>query len=97
VDQPSTDREVKRKAELRRFHEKIAALRFLDPACGCGNFLVVTYRGLRSLETEILKLLYPDAQQELAEGTPRPVIFKIELRKLAIASIFRLRLQFFGN
>ena len=27
------------KAELRRFHEKLASLRFLDPACGCGNFL----------------------------------------------------------
>jgi hypothetical protein len=51
------------KAELRRFHEKIASLRFLDPACGCGNFLVITYRELRSLEIEILKALYPDAQQ----------------------------------
>ncbi|MGC1482626.1 MAG: type IIL restriction-modification enzyme MmeI, partial [Candidatus Acidiferrum sp.] len=45
------------KAELKRFHEKIAALRFLDPACGCGNFLVITYRELRQLEIEILKLI----------------------------------------
>jgi len=52
------------KAQLRRFHRKLAALRFLDPACGCGNFLVITYRELRSLEIEILKLL-PEAQQEL--------------------------------
>lgn len=53
------------KAELKRFHEKIAALRFLDPACGCGNFLVITYRELRMLEIEILKLLYPGADQVL--------------------------------
>lgn len=53
------------KAELRRFHEKLAKLRFLDPACGCGNFLVITYRELRLLEIEILKLLYPGDQQEL--------------------------------
>jgi hypothetical protein len=53
------------KAELKRFHEKIAALHFLDPACGCGNFLVITYRELRLLELEILKLLYPHTQQEL--------------------------------
>jgi hypothetical protein len=53
------------KAELRRFHERLAGLRFLDPACGCGNFLVITYRELRLLEIEILKLLYPHAQQEL--------------------------------
>jgi hypothetical protein len=46
------------KAELKRFHEKMAGLRFLDPACGCGNFLVVTYRELRLLELESLKLLY---------------------------------------
>jgi hypothetical protein len=53
------------KAELRRFHEKISALRFLDPACGCGNFLVVTYRELRLLEIEILKILFPSGFQEL--------------------------------
>ncbi|MGH9794633.1 MAG: type IIL restriction-modification enzyme MmeI, partial [Candidatus Acidiferrales bacterium] len=53
------------KAELKRFHDKLAALRFLDPACGCGNFLVITYRELRLLEIEILKALYGDAQQEL--------------------------------
>lgn len=46
------------KAGLKRFHEKLAGLRFFDPACGCGNFLVVTYRELRFLELEILKLLY---------------------------------------
>ena len=53
------------KADLRRFHEKISQLRFLDPACGCGNFLVITYRELRILEIEILKLLYPGEQREL--------------------------------
>jgi hypothetical protein len=53
------------RAELKRFHEKLAALHFLDPACGCGNFLVITYRELRLLEIEILKLLYPHTQQEL--------------------------------
>ena len=41
---------------LERFHEKIAQLKFLDPACGCGNFLIITYRELRMLELEILKM-----------------------------------------
>lgn len=53
------------RAELGRLHDKIAGLRFLDPACGCGNFLVVTYRELRLLEIEILKLLFPGDQPEL--------------------------------
>jgi hypothetical protein len=42
--------------KLENFHRKIASLRFLDPACGCGNFLVITYRELRLLELEIVKL-----------------------------------------
>ncbi|HNS31061.1 MAG TPA: methylase [Tenuifilaceae bacterium] len=43
--------------KLKAFHRKIASLRFLDPACGCGNFLVITYRELRLLELEIMKTL----------------------------------------
>jgi type II restriction/modification system DNA methylase subunit YeeA len=43
--------------KLKAFQRKIASLRFLDPACGCGNFLVITYRELRLLELAILKEL----------------------------------------
>jgi hypothetical protein len=39
---------------LRALHERIANMRFLDPACGCGNFLIVTYKELRRIEIEIL-------------------------------------------
>jgi hypothetical protein len=42
--------------QLGRFHDKISRLKFLDPACGCGNFLIITYRELRRLEFEILKM-----------------------------------------
>ncbi|MCC5911786.1 MAG: class I SAM-dependent DNA methyltransferase [Clostridiaceae bacterium] len=44
--------------ELNLFHDKIANLKFLDPACGSGNFLILTYQKLRELEFEILKYLY---------------------------------------
>ncbi len=53
------------KNQLRRFHQKLSRLRFLDPACGCGNFLVITYRELRSLEVEVLKALHGGGQQRL--------------------------------
>jgi len=43
------------KNKLPEFHKKISTLKFLDPACGCGNFLVITYRELRLLELEILR------------------------------------------
>ncbi len=54
------ERAGKNKQKLKKLHDKIAALRFLDPACGCGNFLIVAYRELRLLEMEILLVLYPD-------------------------------------
>ena len=47
---------------LREFHKKLATLRFLDPACGCGNFLAISYRELRLLELEVLKLLQDGTQ-----------------------------------
>jgi type II restriction/modification system DNA methylase subunit YeeA len=50
--------------QLLNFHEKLSHLKFLDPACGCGNFLVIAYRELRKLEIEILRILYdPDKPQ----------------------------------
>lgn len=45
-------------AKLREFHARLASLRFLDPACGCGNFLVIAYRELRLVELEVLRRLY---------------------------------------
>jgi type I restriction-modification system DNA methylase subunit len=46
------------KPKLQEFHKRISQLKFLDPACGCGNFLVITYRELRLLEFEILRQQY---------------------------------------
>ncbi|MGD0742104.1 MAG: DNA methyltransferase [Acidimicrobiales bacterium] len=43
--------------KLERFLEKLPTLRFMDPACGCGNFLVIAYREVRRLETEALRRL----------------------------------------
>lgn len=43
-----------REAKLEEFHEKLANLKFLDPACGSGNFLIVAYRELRKLEHEVI-------------------------------------------
>jgi hypothetical protein len=42
---------------LKKLHDKISKLRFLDPACGCGNFLIIAYRELRLLELGIVKSL----------------------------------------
>ena len=46
----------KRGAELLNFQRKLGSLKFLDPACGSGNFLTETYLSLRTLENEALSL-----------------------------------------
>ena len=43
--------------KLRNLRKELGTYNFLDPACGCGNFLIVTYREMRRLELEILKQL----------------------------------------
>jgi hypothetical protein len=55
---------IGQRERLIALQKKIATLRFLDPACGCGNFLVITYRELRALELEILLALH-SGQQEM--------------------------------
>ncbi len=53
------------KNRLFEFHKKLRTLTFFDPACGCGNFLVISYRELRLLELEILRASYQSGQQSL--------------------------------
>ena len=45
---------VQRRRDLDAFHDALAELDFLDPACGCGNFLVIAYRELRRLEHRVV-------------------------------------------
>ena len=49
-----------RRQKLIAFHDRLAALTFLDPACGCGNFLLIAYRELRRLEMDVLMELHKD-------------------------------------
>lgn len=43
------------RGQLTKLHNELGRLRFLDPACGCGNFLIVAYREMRALELELIK------------------------------------------
>ena len=55
-----------RLAALRQFQKKLGSMTFFDPACGCGNFLVIAYRELRALEMEVLKEIHPSGNVDLA-------------------------------
>jgi hypothetical protein len=59
------ERVKRQRNRLFEFHKKLRSLNFFDPACGCGNFLVITYRELRSLELDVLRAAYGSGQQAL--------------------------------
>jgi hypothetical protein len=58
-----TRRDTGRRKALEAFQRRLGELRFLDPACGCGNFLIITYRELRQLEITVLKEIHRDDDQ----------------------------------
>ena len=58
-------RDNRRLPELIAFQHRLGRLRFFDPACGCGNFLIIAYRELRALEIEVLKEIRPHRQLDL--------------------------------
>ncbi|MBC6437512.1 MAG: class I SAM-dependent DNA methyltransferase [Rhodobacteraceae bacterium] len=66
-------RKQHRVKRLRAFHDKLASLSFLDPACGCGNFLIITYRELRRLEIELLREIHRDDLNRLKGGAELPL------------------------
>ena len=43
-----------------KLYEKLSTLKFFDPACGCGNFLIIAYRELRLLENQLIAQIYGD-------------------------------------
>ncbi|HZS56567.1 MAG TPA: DNA methyltransferase, partial [Bryobacteraceae bacterium] len=63
------DKSTRRRTGIEGFHHKLRTLHFLDPACGCGNFLVLAYRELRRLEIDVVRELTAatGGQQRLPE------------------------------
>lgn len=66
--EPTEAHKAKAREVLHAFHRKLASLRFLDPACGSGNFLYVAYDLLKRIELEVLTRLedFGETQGKLA-------------------------------
>lgn len=81
--------EKERNRQLRGFQKKLASLRFLDPACGSGNFLTETYISLRRLENEVLRELEYD-QIMIGDAKNNPIevsiaqFYGIEINDFAV-------------
>ena len=54
----------RRRTALEAFHQRLGEMKFFDPACGCGNFLIIAYRELRELEIELIRELHRDGANE---------------------------------
>jgi len=75
-------------AHLESLWKKISAITLLDPACGCGNFLVVGYRELRRIELEIIKRFYSGGK------LPKGVDVR-NLSRLSIESVYGIEIDAF--
>ncbi len=61
-----TRKDSRRIADMRRFQERLGQIRLFDPACGCGNFLIIAYRELRELEIDVLNEI-TDRQKDISD------------------------------
>ena len=82
----------KRKTALRAFRQKLATLKFLDPACGSGNFLTETYLSLRKLEDDVLaelndgqvEMIFADETSDAGERVSLSQFYGIEINDFAV-------------
>ena len=58
-------RDTRRIPALHTFRQRLRDLRVFDPACGCGNFLIIAYRELRALEIEVVREIHPPLQTDV--------------------------------
>ena len=70
---------------LKAFHEKIAKQTFLDPACGCGNFLLIGYREIRHLEMDVL--------EEIHKDDPSLVLDISQLCKVSVSQFYGIEIE----
>lgn len=75
--------------ELESLLDRISNIKFLDPACGSGNFLIITYKEIRRLEVKILKSL-----RELRQD--RTIDF-FETSKISLNQFYGIELDDFAH
>jgi len=80
-----------RENELQKFHNKLASMRFLDPACGCGNFLVTAFSELRRLELKTLLEIHPADPS----GRRQTVLDIAEIMKVNVGQFYGIELDDF--
>ncbi len=72
-------KDTHRRSELQAFQKRLGELRFFDPACGSGNFLIIAYREIRALEIEVIRALRASrAEPQLPLGAAELSIINVD-------------------
>ena len=77
----------RRRTALEAFHQRLGEMKFFDPACGCGNFLIIAYRELRELEIELIRELHRD----VADKTQR-VLDTADLSRINVDQFYGIEI-----
>jgi len=89
ADIKADPQEKRRIARAKEFQDKLAGLKFLDPACGSGNFLTETFISLRRLENEAIRIIYKGQMMMGAFVNPIKVsigqMYGIEINDFAVS------------
>lgn len=83
----------KNSRKLEQLRDKMGKLKFFDPACGCGNFLIIAYRELRLLEYEILNILH----NIRSEGDTQVLFDSKELSNIKIENFYGIEIEEFPS
>lgn len=80
IEHDSTIGERARRNRLEKYQDKLASLRFLDPACGSGNFLTETFLQLRALENRVIgDLLHGQGYVDFGQDTDAGSLVKVRI------------------
>ena len=83
-------KDSRRHSELIAFRQRLADLKLFDPACGCGNFLVIAYRELRELEIEVVREL-----REAGPGGEQMVLQYEDLSRITVSQYYGIEISEF--
>ncbi|MBC7554669.1 MAG: class I SAM-dependent DNA methyltransferase [Taibaiella sp.] len=72
-------RKTDSRPQMQKFHTKLRSLLFSDPACGCGNFLIIAYRELRLLEIQVVTYLLKDKLERKQSITDIKIYFEVDV------------------
>jgi hypothetical protein len=82
--------------KLQQFHEKFGKIKILDPACGCGNFLIIAYRELRRLEMEVLSKIWQLSGKIDVAGNAQGVLDITEISWLDVDQFYGIEIDEFA-